>query len=136
MDDVKLAGKIAASGMKVQAQRLRVISENLANADSVAARPGEDPYQRKTITFKNVMDRELGTQVVEVDKVGVDRSEFQRRYDPNHPGAGEDGYVLMPNVNPLVELMDMREAQRTYEANLDVIGVSKEMVKKTLDLLR
>ncbi|WP_207476438.1 flagellar basal body rod protein FlgC [Arenibaculum pallidiluteum] len=128
--------QISAAGMKVQGVRLRVIAENLANADSTAPTPDGLPYRRKTVTFKNELDRELGVNTVRIDKVGVDRSDFERRYEPGHPSADAEGYVMMPNVNSLVESMDMREAQRSYEANLNVIDASKQMVMRTIDLLR
>ena len=136
MDDLTLSKTIASSGMKAQAQRLRVISENLANADSLAKTPGGMPYRRKTVTFRNELDRATGAELVKVGRVSRDRSQLERKYDPNHVAAGPDGYVLLPNVNPLVETMDMKEAQRTYEANLNVISVSKDMMTKTLDLIR
>lgn len=136
MGNLQTSSDIAVAGMKAQTHRLRVISENMANADSVAKRPGEKPYQRKLVTFKNVLDRNLDADVVKVDKVVRDKTEFGRKYDPNHPGAGQDGYVLTPNVNPLIEMMDMREAQRTYEANLNVINVSKDMMESTIQLLK
>lgn len=136
MDDLTLSKTIASSGMKAQAQRLRVISENLANADSLAKTPGGMPYRRKVVTFRNELDRETGAELVKIGRVSRDRSQLERKYDPNHVAAGADGYVLLPNVNPLVETMDMKEAQRTYEANLNVISVSKDMMTKTLDLIR
>lgn len=126
---------IAASGMKAQSDRLRIVSENIANADSVGERPGEQPYRRKTITFKNELDRELGINKVEVARYGVDRSAFQKRYEPNHPAADAEGYVLQPNVNPMIEMMDMREARRGYEANLNIIEVSKSMLQQTIGLI-
>lgn len=136
MDDISSASRIASSGLKAQAKRLRVVSENMANADSLAKSPGAEPYRRKLITFKNVVDRETGLETVKVDKTTRDTTDFGRRYEPGHPGADATGYVLTPNVNPLVEVMDMREAQRTYDANLNVISMSREMTAKTLDLLR
>ena len=135
-DDLISTFRISAAGMKVQGTRLRVISQNIANADSLPAQPGEKPYQRKLITFKNEMDRELGVSLVEVNKVSKDPSDFTKRLDPSHPGADKDGYVLTPNVNKLVEMMDMREAQRSYEANLSAIRTSRGMLNKTLELLR
>lgn len=125
----------AAKGMKVQGVRMRVISENMANAETTATQKGGDPYQRKVVTFKNVLDKANGQKEVEVDKVSTDNSDFIMKYDPGHPYADANGYVKMPNVNPLVEMMDMREAQRSYEANLGVIDVSKQMVSETLDQL-
>ena len=122
--------------MKVQGTRLRVISENLANADSLPTGPGESPYRRKNILFQNVLNRELGLNLVKVKKIGVDKSEFNRRFDPSHPAADEKGYVQTPNVKTLIEVMDMREAQRSYEANLTAIRSARSMMKRTIDLLR
>jgi flagellar basal-body rod protein FlgC len=135
MDLVK-SMKISAAGMQSQGTRLRVISENIANADSLAQAPDGDPYRRKTVTFRNALDRELAANTVRVHRILPDRSEFERKYDPAHPAADRDGYVRVPNVKPLVEMMDMREAQRSYEANLNVIEVSKRMLMRTIDLLR
>lgn len=136
MDELSKSTKIAISGMKVQSQRLRVVSENLANADSTAQTPEGTPYRRKVVTFKNELDRTTGISSVKVDKVRPDSAEFQRRYDPKHPAADRDGYVLAPNVNPLIELMDMREAQRSYEANMNVISTSRTLLSRTVDMLR
>ena len=134
--ELKSAMEIAASGMKAQGTRLRVISENLANADSTAQLSGGEPYRRKTLTFKNVLDRQSGNDKVKVDRIGTDPSDFELRFDPHHPAANSDGYVLMPNVNPLIEATDMREATRSYEANLNVIESARAMMQKTVDLLR
>ncbi len=136
MDDLTLSKTIATSGMKAQALRLRVISENLANQDSLSKTPGGQPYRRKTVTFRNELDRATGAELVKVGRVSRDRGQLERKYEPNHVAAGADGYVLLPNVNPLIETMDMREAQRTYDANVNVISVSKDMMAKTLDLIR
>lgn len=127
---------LSAAGLKAQGDRLRVIAENLANSKSAADTAGGDPYQRRIVTFKNVLDRENGINTVKVDQVRKDPTDFPLKYDPTHPGANAQGYVKMPNVNSLVELMDMREAQRSYEANLNMIEVSKSMLARTLDLLR
>lgn len=126
----------SAAGMKVQGTRLRVIAENLANANSTAPSPGDLPYRRKVVLFQNALDKEMGAEMVSVKKIDVDRSDFQRRYDPGHPSADADGYVLLPNVNSLVESMDMREAQRSYEANLSTLDASRQMIMRTVDLLR
>ena len=134
--DLAKALKLSAAGMKAQGTRLRIIAENLANAESTAEKPGGAPYRRKVVSFKNVFDRVLGLETVEVEKARADKSPFGRRYDPDHPAADADGYVLLPNVNPLIEMMDMREAQRSYEANLNVIEVSKRLIAGTIDLLR
>ena len=122
--------------MKAQGTRLRVIAENIANANSLAQGPGQDPYRRKIVTFKNELDRNIGVRTVAVDKIKTDRSEFEKRFDPNHPAADADGYVLIPNVNTLIEMMDMKEAQRSYEANLNVIKSSKAMLQGTIDILK
>ena len=127
---------ISAAGMRAQGQRLRVVAENLANADSVAEVPGGDPYRRKTISFKNQLDRELGMETVQVSKVGEDPSDFRMKYDPGNPAADGKGYVKLPNVNSLIEMSDMREAQRSYEANLRAIEVARSMLQRTIDLIR
>jgi len=123
----------AAKGMKAQGVRMRVISENMANAETTSTEKGGDPYQRKVVTFKNVLDKTDQQEEVQVDKVQPDNSDFIMKYDPGHPAADANGYVKMPNVNPLVEMMDMREAQRSYEANLGIIDISKSMISETLD---
>jgi flagellar basal-body rod protein FlgC len=127
---------ISAAGMRVQGQRLRVVAENLANADSVSEVAGGDPYRRKTISFKNQLDRELGLETVQVKKVGEDPSDFRMKYDPGNPAADAKGYVKLPNVNSLIEMSDMREAQRSYEANLRAIEVARNMLQRTIDLIR
>ena len=127
---------IAAAGMRVQGERLRVISENLANADSVSETPGGDPYRRKTISFKNALNKELGLETVQVSKIGKDQSDFRKKYDPGNPAPDKSGYVTLPNVNTLVELTDMREAERSYEANLKTIEASRTMLQRTIDILR
>lgn len=131
-----VSADIAVSGMKAQAERLRVISENMANADSVGIRPGEDPYRRQVVTFKNYVDEATGAQLVKVDKVLPDRSPFQMKYMPDHPAANAEGYVAMPNVNPLVEMMDMKEAQRSYDANMSMMQTARDMNSKILDVLK
>jgi flagellar basal-body rod protein FlgC len=136
MDDLTTSSEIAAKGMKAQATRLRVISENLANADSTSEVPGGEPYRRKLVTFRNQLDKALGADTVKVNRIFNDPSKLQSKYDPAHPGANAQGYVLVPNVNPLIEMMDMREAQRSYEANMNVISTSRSMVAKTLELLK
>tara|TARA_R110000868_G_scaffold4155_8_gene25276 strand:- start:22341 stop:22751 length:411 start_codon:yes stop_codon:yes gene_type:complete len=128
--------KISTAGMRVQGTRLRVISENIANSDSLPSGPGDEPYRRKQVSFKNTLDRALDAKKVQIDKIHVDKKEFDKKYDPQHPAADENGYVDVPNVNPLVEMMDMREAQRSYEANLSIIQVSKSMLSRTIDMLR
>ena len=128
---------VSAYGMKAQGERSRVISENIANAGTAAISPNAEPYSRKVITFKNQMDKTYDTDLVKVKDIADDRkTEFPLKYMPDHPGANAAGYVKMPNVNMVVELTDMREAQRSYEANLGMIEQSKSMVMRTIDLLR
>lgn len=136
MDDLLKTLRISAAGLKAQGTRLRVISENVANADSLPQSPGDKPYRRKVVTFKNELDRSSGINTVRVDKVHADKSDFKKRYDPNHPAADAEGYVLKPNVNTMIEMMDMREAQRSYEANLNVIRASKSMLNEAINILR
>jgi flagellar basal-body rod protein FlgC len=126
---------ISASGMTVQSARLRIVAENIANSRSLAETPGGDPYRRKLITFKTVFDETIGANVVRVANVSLDRSSFGRKHDPNHPAADKDGFVKIPNVKPLIEMTDLREAQRSYEANLSVIDVAKRMLQRTIDIL-
>lgn len=128
--------KISAAGMRAQGLRMKTIAENIANAESLSAEPGQDPYRRKIVTFRNVLDRRLGVELVTVRDIEYDKSDFKKRFDPNHPAADKAGYVRMPNVVPLIEMMDMREAQRSYRANLRIIEVAKSMLSRTIDLLR
>ncbi|MEQ8813781.1 MAG: flagellar basal body rod protein FlgC [Thalassobaculum sp.] len=128
--------KISASGMRAQGTRLRVLAENVANAESVGSKAGDDPYRRKTITFDNVLDRGMNADLVKVSKIGRDQSNFNLVYEPTHPMADDDGYVKMPNVNSLIELTDLREAERSYEANMSVIESSKSLIQRTIDLIR
>ena len=131
------AMQVSAMGMRAQGTRIRVISENVANANTMATTPGGDPYTRQIISFKNEMDKQLGHNIVKVDKIGQDKSsDFKMKYMPDHPGADEAGYVKTPNVNSMIEVMDMREAQRSYEANLGLIEQSRTMIMRTIDLLR
>src|ERR1700730_14407013 len=123
---------IAASGLRAQAGRMRVISENIANADSTAQQPGGDPYRRKIPSFIAEVDRSLGANVVALGRIRPDQSDFRTRYEPGHPAADARGYVKYPNVDSLVELTDMRDAQRSYEANLNVIGATRRMIQSTL----
>jgi flagellar basal-body rod protein FlgC len=127
---------IASAGMKVQGVRVRIAAENLANASSTGTEPGAEPYRRKTVSFAERLDRERQLRLVDVQRYGVDRSAFERRFDPSHPAADGEGYVLHPNVSPLVELMDMREAQRTYEANLNAMSLTRNLVKQMMELLK
>lgn len=134
--DLTSVMSIASSGLKAQSTRMKVVAENIANASTTPSEPGEKPYQRQVVTFKNEFDRAQGVYKVKVDSVKKDNSDFVRKFDPSHPAADEQGYVLMPNVKSIMESMDMREAQRSYEANLSVIESSRSMLLKTIDLLR
>ena len=136
MDPLISASKIAGSGLEAQSTRLRIVSENIANARSTGDTPGADPYRRKTITFGSEMDRVSGVERVTVKKLGEDRGDFVNEYDPGNPAADERGMVKMPNVNILVEMADMREANRSYDANLQTIRQTRELVSATLDLLK
>lgn len=134
--NLSVASDIAVSGMKAQSERLKVISQNMANADSVSTTPGGEPYRRQVVSFKDYVDAETGAEMVKVDKVVKDASQFEKKYDPSHPGADANGYVLLPNVNPLIEMMDMKEAQRTYEANLNMMKTARQMNSNVLDILK
>ena len=127
---------IATSGLRAQAGRMRVISENIANADSTASTAGGDPYRRKIPTFTSALDRALDAKTVTLGKIAQDRSDFRSKYEPSNPAADASGYVKYPNVNPLVEMTDMRDAQRSYEANLNIIGATRRMIQRTLDILK
>lgn len=128
--------KVAASGLAAQSARLRVVAENMANAQSTGKTPGATPYARKTISFSNELDRASGVRMVRVNDVGVDRAPFAVEHDPGNPAADANGDVRRPNVNPLVEMSDMREANRSYEANLQVMKQSRDLLAMTIDLLK
>lgn len=134
--DLTVSADIAASGMRVQAERLKVIAQNMANADSISTEPGGQPYRRQIVSFQNYIDQETGAQMVKVDKIVRDNSPFEKKYAPNHPGADAQGYVSLPNVNPLIEMMDMKEAQRAYDANLNMMKTAREMNTSVLDILK
>jgi flagellar basal-body rod protein FlgC len=127
---------IATSGLRAQAGRMRVISENIANADSTAQSAGGDPYRRKVPTFVNQLDRVLDAKTVSLGAIKRDQSDFRTKYEPSNPAADANGYVKYPNVNPLVEMTDMRDAQRSYEANLNIISATRRMIQRTLDILK
>ncbi|MBM3566446.1 MAG: flagellar basal body rod protein FlgC [Alphaproteobacteria bacterium] len=136
MDDMMKTMRLSAAGMKAQGARLRVISENIANADSLPTDPGKQPYRRRVVSFRNELDKSTGLPMVRANRVREDKGDFPQRYDPGHPAADANGYVRTPNVNTLIETMDMREAQRSYDANLNVLKASKTMLQHTIDILR
>lgn len=136
IDSLQASIQIASSGLEAQSTRLRVVSENLANANSTGRTAGAEPYRRKTTTFTAEMDRAAGVNVVKIKDIGVDRAPFRVDYEPTHPAADQDGYVKFPNVNSLIEMADMRETNRSYEANLQVVKQARSMVAMTIDLLR
>jgi flagellar basal-body rod protein FlgC len=127
---------IAASGLRAQSGRMQVISENIANADSTPSQGGGDPYRRQIATFQSEMDRALGAKVVKLGAVAKDPSDFQVKNEPGHPAADANGNVKYPNVNSLIEMTDLRDAQRSYSANLNVINATRAMIQRTLDILK
>jgi flagellar basal-body rod protein FlgC len=134
--DLNRALDISARGMDVQGTRLRIIAENLANQQTTGSTPGAKPYQRKTISFTNAMDAQLGVDTVKVKQIGTDQSEFPEKYDPSNPAADAQGYVKTPNVNSFVEVMDMRDAQQSYNANLQVLSTTRGMLSRTIEMLK
>ncbi|HVJ01907.1 MAG TPA: flagellar basal body rod protein FlgC [Sphingomonas sp.] len=134
--DLKTSLNVSASGLRAQSLRMRVIAENLANQDSVATTPGGNPYRRKVASFSAEMDRATGATGVKINNIQTDKSDFTRVYQPGHPAADAEGYVLKPNVNSLVETADMKAAQRSYEANLNAIEAAKSLTMRTIDLLK
>jgi len=134
--DLKTSLSVSASGLRAQSLRMRVIAENLANQDSVAQTPGGDPYRRRVASFRAEVDRASGATNVKVDAIGTDKSDFAQVYEPGNPAANAQGYVLKPNVNGLIEVADMKAAQRSYEANLNAIEAAKSLTMRTIDLLK
>ena len=136
MDPLKSISQIAASGMHVQSARLQVVAENVANAASTGATPGDEPYRRKTISFQEALNRESGLTMVEVSDIGRDQSPFTLRHDPSHPAADENGFVKLPNASPILEMANMREASRSYEANMNLYEAGRRMRSQMIDLLK
>lgn len=136
IDPIKVAIQVASSGLEAQSRRMLVVSENLANANSTGTTPGAQPYTRKTVSFESVLDDVSGANLVKVDRVDTDKKPFRIEYDPSHPAADADGNVKLPNVDMLVELADMRESNRSYEANLQIIKQARSLSSMTIDLLR
>jgi flagellar basal-body rod protein FlgC len=127
---------IATSGLRAQAGRMRVIAENVANAESTPQAPGTDPYRRRIPSFRSEVDRALDARVIAMGPVRTDQSDFRMKYEPGHPAADANGNVRYPNVNSMIEMTDMREAQRSYEANVNVIGATRRMIQRTLEILK
>ncbi|KAB0264343.1 flagellar basal body rod protein FlgC [Microvirga brassicacearum] len=136
IDPLIASSKLSGAGLEAQSMRLRVVSENVANASSTGRTEGSDPYTRKTITFRSQLDRALGAASVSVKSIGEDSAPYPVQYDPGNPAADENGMVKMPNINVLTEMTDMREANRSYEANLQMIKQVRSMISATIDLLR
>lgn len=136
MDPLSAAMKVAGTGLDAQSNRLRVVSENIANAQSTAKTAGGDPYQRKTISFVSELDRQLGTNMVRSDDISRDAAAFPTEFDPGNVAADDKGYVKLPNVNVLIEMADMREANRSYEANLQVVKQVRDLISMTIELMR
>ncbi len=134
--DLSTVMSIASSGLRAQSTRMKIVAENIANAATTPSKPGEQPYQRKVVSFKNEFDRASGVYKVKVDGIRKDNSDFIKKYDPSHPAADEKGYILTPNVKTILEGMDMRQAQHAYDANLNVIESSRTMLLRTIDILR
>lgn len=136
IDPLAASSRIAGTGMEAQSERMRVIAENIANAQSTGKAAGSAPYTRKTITFRTALDRASGTAAVAVRQIGEDKAPFRVEYDPGNPAADADGNVKLPNVNMLIEMADMREANRSYEANLQMIKQTRSMIASIIELLR
>ncbi len=133
--DLNTSMIVAASGMRAQSTRMRIIAENIANANSTSQTPGGDPYRRKVATVKSDFDHELNATLVKPGKPIADMTNFNMQFDPGNPAADSKGYVKLPNVSSLIEVMDMREAQRSYEADISVMEASKSMLSRTIALL-
>ena len=136
IDALSASIRIATSGLEAQSMRLRTVSENLANMESAGPTPGSDPYRRKTVAFASELDRVSDVPLVSVDRTLPDMSPFRLEFSPGHPAADAKGYVKLPNVNMIIEMADMRESNRSYEANLQVIKQARDMIGMTIDLLR
>lgn len=135
-DPLQTVMKISASGLDAQSLRMRVVSENLANAQSTGVAPGSDPYTRKTISFATELDHVSGGSMVSVEQIGLHKAPYRIEHDPGHPAADDKGFVKLPNVNVMVEMADMSEARRTYEANLQVIKQARSMISMTIGMLQ
>lgn len=136
MSDFLKSIATATQGLRAQSGRMRIISENIANAGTTPSKPGEAPYRRKIAVFETRPDSETGGTGVALTRIRRDRSAFGQRLEPGHPAADATGVVRTPNVDPLIEQMDMREAQRSYEANVSVITAARRMIARTLDILK
>lgn len=135
-NDLNQALDVSAAGMDAQTARLRVIAQNIANQDTTGSSPGADAYRRRTVTFESVLDKATAVEKVQIKKIGTDNSDLPLKYDPSNPAANAQGYVKLPNVNSFIEMMDMREAERSYSANLSVMQATRGMLNRTLDILK
>jgi flagellar basal-body rod protein FlgC len=134
--DLNTSLQVSAAGMEVQVARIKIVAENLANQNTTGSTPGADAYRRRTVSFQNRLDKAVGVETVGVKSVAPDKSQQPLRYDPGNPAANKDGYVKTPNVNSFIELMDMRDAEQAYSANLNVASTTRSMLNQTLDLLK
>lgn len=135
-DSMMKSLEISAHGNKFQSERIKIAAENLANEDSVSSVAGGNPYRRKVVFSKNRYDKKLKTRLISVKKYGYDPKPFKLKYDPSHPAADANGYVKLPNVDKIIEKADANEAQRSYEANLGMFEVSKQMISKTIEAMK
>lgn len=134
-DALKTSLIISSAGLAAQSQRMRIVSENMANSNTTGKTPGSDPYQRKTISFVAALDRESGISKVKVDQIGVDIAPYSTSYDPGHVAANKDGIVKLPNVEILLEMADMRETIRSYEANMQAVKQARRLISMTIDMI-
>ncbi|MDZ5760879.1 flagellar basal body rod protein FlgC [Lyticum sinuosum] len=134
-DSITASIKIAESGMQAQSNRLKVISQNIANSEVTGTDSSDNPYRRKIIFFKNVIDQNTGAEIIVVDKIDIDKSPYILKYEPHHPAADQNGYVKYPNVNIIIENVDAKEAERSFSANINSLGISKSLAHKTLKIM-
>lgn len=135
-DSLQKSIAVAASGNEIQSERIKIAAENLSNEFTTGDKPGGDPYRRKILFVENKYDKKKRTNLVKVKKYDEDKSDFEMKYDPNHPAADENGYVKLPNVRKVIEISDANEAKRAHEANLGVIEISKSLIQKSIDVIR
>jgi flagellar basal-body rod protein FlgC len=136
VDILGSVSSIAASGLRAQSERLRVVSENIANSNSTSSTPNGEPYRRKVVTFSTVNNLDSNLALVEIERISRDYGELQRRYEPSHPAADKNGFIKIPNVNPIIEMSNMREAARSYEANMNMLESASKMKNELINLLK